>query len=129
MRMAPVFLGTTTMPAHHGVGTSTLDMTPIASIRLSSSETFALRGIYGDAARGVQRMRHCVWLQLDLVGIPNPEKRLGNRLQMLSASSGVVLTISSRRLAMLRAVMAGNPRRLFFSPLTMNTCCSYVLPL
>ena len=40
MRMAPSFLGTKTIPAHHGVGSSTLEITSIDSIRLSSSLTF-----------------------------------------------------------------------------------------
>ena len=42
---APDFFGTTTMPAHHGVGSVTLDMTPKASIRSSSACTFGHRGI------------------------------------------------------------------------------------
>ena len=52
MRTAPLGLGTTTMPAHHGVGSSTLEMTPRFSIRCNSSLTFwrsgmgTLRGVY-----------------------------------------------------------------------------------
>ena len=34
---APVFFGTTTMPAHQGVGSFTFEITPRASIRVSSS--------------------------------------------------------------------------------------------
>lgn len=45
IRIAPLFLGTTTMPAHHGVGTSTFEMTPMSSMRSSSSVTCALRGM------------------------------------------------------------------------------------
>ena len=36
MRTEPSFFGSTTMPAHHGVGTSTFEITPIDSIRSSS---------------------------------------------------------------------------------------------
>ena len=44
MRTFPPFLGTTTMPAHHGVGSSNLVMTPISSILASSCATFGRRG-------------------------------------------------------------------------------------
>ena len=42
--MFPDFLGTTTIPAHHGVGTSTLEITPMASILASCLVTLGLRG-------------------------------------------------------------------------------------
>jgi len=45
MRTFPLGLGTTTSPAHHSVGCSTLSMTPNASILVSSSLTFGRRGI------------------------------------------------------------------------------------
>ena len=41
---APDFFGATTMPAHQGVGMSTFDITPIASMHFSSSATFSLSG-------------------------------------------------------------------------------------
>ena len=44
MRIAPDFLGTTTIPAHHGVGSSTLEMMPMDSILFSSSMTFGQSG-------------------------------------------------------------------------------------
>ena len=44
MRTFPLDLGTTTIPAHQGVGSSTLRMTPSFSMRSSSSRTFAFRG-------------------------------------------------------------------------------------
>ena len=40
----PSFLGTTTIPAHQGVGTSILEMTPMDSMRASSSFTFMRSG-------------------------------------------------------------------------------------
>ena len=41
----PDFLGTTTIPAHQGVGSLTGDITPICSIRVSSSCTLVRRGM------------------------------------------------------------------------------------
>ena len=49
----PDFFGTTTMPAHHGVGSSIREMTPRDSMRMSSSCTFFLRG--KGTFRGVKR--------------------------------------------------------------------------
>ena len=40
----PNFFGTTAMPAHHGVGSSTREITPSDSMHVSSSCTFFLRG-------------------------------------------------------------------------------------
>ena len=45
--IAPSFFGTTTIPAHHGVGWSTLAITPNFSMRSSSSLTLERRGIVG----------------------------------------------------------------------------------
>ena len=45
MRIAPSFLGATTIPAHHGVGSSTFLITPIDSIRSSSVLTLGRSGI------------------------------------------------------------------------------------
>ncbi len=44
IRTAPDFFGTTTIPAHQSVGSSTLLITPNVSIRRSSSLTFPIRG-------------------------------------------------------------------------------------
>ena len=44
IRMAPDFLGATTIPAHQGVGESTFEITPMDSIRLSLSSTFCRSG-------------------------------------------------------------------------------------
>ena len=44
MRTAPFFLGTNTMPAHHSVNSSTIEMTPICSI-LSNFRNFNLKGV------------------------------------------------------------------------------------
>ena len=44
MQIAPDFLGTTTIPAHNGVGLSTLEIMPMDSILFSSSMTFGKNG-------------------------------------------------------------------------------------
>ncbi len=44
MRSFPFFLGATTMPAHQGVGSDTLDITPAFSIRSNSCLTFGRNG-------------------------------------------------------------------------------------
>ena len=55
MRTAPDFWGTTTMPKHQGVGLSVREITPMDSIRPSSSCTFSLSGI--GMARGVNKAK------------------------------------------------------------------------
>ena len=45
MRTSPDLFGTTTIPAHHGVGVVTLEITPSFSIRSSSFFTRGRRGI------------------------------------------------------------------------------------
>lgn len=45
IRIAPDFLGTTTIPAHHSVGSDILRITPICSMRSSSSLTLERNAI------------------------------------------------------------------------------------
>ena len=52
MRIVPVFFGTTTMPAHQGVGSSTFEITLIDSILSSSCFTLVRSGI--GTLRGVK---------------------------------------------------------------------------
>ena len=44
MRTVPFFFGTATIPAHQGVGSSTLEMTPNSSILFNSSVTLGRNG-------------------------------------------------------------------------------------
>ena len=44
MRILPLGLGTTTMPAHQSVGMSTLEMTPRFSMHYNSAFTLLVRG-------------------------------------------------------------------------------------
>ena len=53
MRTDPSGLGTATMPAHHGVGSSTFEMTPSDFMRSSSAFTFCRMG--NGTLRGVWR--------------------------------------------------------------------------
>ncbi len=45
IRIAPDFLGATTMPAHQGVGSDTFRITPSFSMRFSSCWTFCRKGM------------------------------------------------------------------------------------
>ena len=53
IRTDPSDLGTATMPAHHGVGSSILEITPSPSMRSSSALTFGRMG--SGTLRGVWR--------------------------------------------------------------------------
>ena len=66
MWTAPNFLGTTTIPAHHGVGLLTLEINPVFSILLSSAAT---RGQSGSGTcRGVNRRGWlCIRLELNFI--------------------------------------------------------------
>ena len=63
IRKAPDFFGTTTIPAHHGVGSYTREMMPIASILFSSSMSWC-----------VGRMLFGIWFELNIVLFPVPER-------------------------------------------------------
>ena len=62
IRIAPDFLGTTTIPAHHGVGSSTLEMIPSDSIRSSSSAKWEW-----NVTRCGEGMWSCIWFQPNVV--------------------------------------------------------------
>ena len=64
IRTLPDFLGTMTIPAHQGVGSSTLEITPMASMLASSSATFEHSG-RANVVRCPQRKWFGVWFQFD----------------------------------------------------------------
>ena len=74
IRAEPDFFGTTIMLAHHGVGSSTRDMTPGDSILASSCILNFLAQGNGDIARGEQHIGLGIWLQLDLKAILDSAK-------------------------------------------------------
>ena len=103
-------LGTTTIPAHQGVGSSTFDITPIASIPSSSCLTFGCRG--KAMFRGVESASGLA-SGVSLISnssprFPNPVNRLGNCWVMLPMVCNVC-SLETR----FRAVIAGSPSRLF----------------
>ena len=121
MRTLPFFLGTTTIPAHQSVGTSTLEMTSRVSMRLSSSRTFSRRGMgtflavkraWG-AALGFRRISYSPFM------VPSPLNNCGNFLLMAAASSCSDSTLANSW----RAMMAGNPNRLLFNSRTTKASC------
>ena len=57
----PFFFGATTIPAHHGVGSSTFVITPMASIFSNSSLTLGCSGINSFTMEGQWEFRlHCI---------------------------------------------------------------------
>ena len=109
IRSAPSFSGTTTMPAHHGVGSSALEMTPRDSIRSSSSWTLGRR-VSGESR------------SLPLRKFPSPWNTVGNRFMMSvlvpKVGAGKSVSVVSTRMANPRAVIAGRPRRFVLRPST-----------
>ena len=121
--MSPDRFGTTTMPAHHEVGSVTLLITPIFSIRSSSSRTFlrkgrvTLRGVYGvcGTAFGFRQIVYSSPM------LPRPSKTFGKSLTM--SSSVEPLVMASTRQSNCRAVREGRPNRLTCRSFTTYTLC------
>lgn len=87
MWILPDFLGTTTMLAHQGVGSSTLDSTPIASILATSWSTFGCNG------SGTCKVMKSVALGLRLLfQVSQAFKDLWERLENISATVYKVLS-------------------------------------
>ena len=88
IQTVPSFLGTTTIPAHQGVGTSTLEMTPKDSMRDSSSFTFLQSGsgTFLGRVKGVASGLRRSWNSP--FSVPRPENMAGNWVVMSPRSSG-----------------------------------------
>ena len=123
---SPDRFGTTTIPAHHEVGSVILVVTPKASIRSSSSRTFSRRGRatlcgeyreYGMALSFNQMMYSSFML-------PRPSNTFGN----CRTTSSSVLTAFTRQRSW-RAIMAGSPNKLAWRSLTTKTLCFVCLCL
>ena len=119
IRTVPSFLGTTTIPAHQGVGTSTLEMTPKDSMRDSSSFTFLQSGsgtfLGVCRAKGVASGLRQIWNSP--LSVPRPENRAGNWVVMSPRSSGSCLT-SATLAKRLSSSIAGRPNRFCSKSLT-----------
>ena len=77
---SPDFLGTTTIPAHQGVGSSTFDITPIASILSSSCLTFGRKGkaMFRGVESAIGLASGVSLISNSSPRFPNPVNRLGN---------------------------------------------------
>ena len=112
---APPCFGTTTILAHHGVASATLEMTPAFSMRSSSSLTFALIGM--GTFCGVNRP--CGWapsnnlMEYSSPRFPRPLKRDG---YCASQSCCSVLLVASILVTSLSVVIAVRPSKLVRSP-------------
>ena len=94
IRTVPSFLGTTTIPAHQGAGTSTLEMTPKDSMHDSSSFTFLRSGsgmfLGVCRVKGVASGLRQIWNSP--LSVPRPENRAINWVVMSPRSLGSVVT-------------------------------------
>ena len=119
----PDFFGTTTIPAHHWVGSSTLDITPIASILASSCATFGLSG--RAMLCGVVNANGCTsgfsFISNSSPRYPRPLETPGNCCMM-----SALVCIVWRWERSCRAVIAGSPSRFVVS--SFIACCE-LLPL
>ena len=90
MRTLPNFLGATTIPAHHRVGSDTLEITPAFSILSSSSATLGLRG--KGTCCGVKRACGLAsgrsWMWYSPARVPRPWKTFENFSWTFSAMVG-----------------------------------------
>ena len=91
MRTVPSCFATTTIPAHHGVGVSTLEIIPRDSILFNSSLTYLWRG--RGTLQGVCRANGWAsgrrWTLKSPSNVPSPVKRLGN-LEWTSSASTMI---------------------------------------
>ena len=135
IRIAPSLFGTTTIPAHHGVGSSTFEMTPMDSMRSSSSLTFGRNG--RGTCLGANREGGVVpdlrWISYSSPRFPSPLNSEGN-CSKLSAGICVAVdelsvSVASSWTASPRADMAGSPKRFVLRPSMTYTRCCTAFPL
>ena len=126
MCTAPDFLGTTTIPAHQGVGSSTGVMTPSDYMLESSSFTFCRRG--NSTFLGVYRANGCAsgFRQISYGSpfqVPRPVNcSLGN-------CSGMDCVTAFTCLSTCTAQIAGKPSRFCLTFLTTKMGCVHSVPL
>ena len=129
IRTLPDFLGTTTIPAHHGVGSDTLEITPVFSVLSSSSATLGRRGkgtcCGVKSACGLVSGRSQMWYSL--ARVPRSWKTFVNFFWTLSAVVGV--PTESILTARYKSVVAGSPSRLVVRWSTTKAWCLASLSL
>ena len=107
MRIAPSFLGATTIPAHHGVGSSTFLITPIDSIHSSSVLTLGRSGI--GMCLGVNSEKGVAsafrWISYGSPRLPSPLNTDGYSVLIVVCVSSIVSILTAKP----RAVIAGRP--------------------
>ena len=110
------FFGTTTIPAHHGVGASIREITPNDSILSSSVRTFwhSGRGMFLGVDRAYGWVSGLSFMLYVSGKVPKP---VNNDGYFVEISSPIDSTTASR----LSALIAGKPRRFLFRSLIMNT--------
>ena len=120
IQIAPFFLGTMTMPAHHSVGWSTREITPRDSILSNSCWTLA-RNASGtccgvNIACGVAS--GFSWMLYSSPRLPRPWKSDGNCFGMSFSETSVSVSTLTAKIS---AVIVGKPSRLVLSPSTTKT--------
>ena len=111
----PELFGTTTIPAHQGVGSWTWEITPNWSIWLRSSFTLFLSGIGTllgvKRAYGLAPSCSLIWYSLS---VPSPVNKVGYLFLMIEVEVGKVVGMGmwSTLLISLRAMMDDNPSKL-----------------
>jgi len=119
MWTAPDSFRTTTLAAHQEVGFSSEEITPRFSIRSSSSFTFFLSGM--GTFLGVHKANGwlfgCSFISYSCENYPNPVNKARYRDTIdFSTEHTLDKNFSS--------IIAGSPRRLFFSPFITYTVCT-----
>ena len=107
----PELLGTTTIPAHHEVGSWTLEITPSFSMR-QEFLFHLLSDRYWDVAGSEERIWFSPFLQLDLVFVSKSSQSCEHgwiclSYGMCASISGVIHSHNE-----MSAMIEGNPRRL-----------------
>ena len=114
IRTAPESLGTTTIAAHHGIGTSTGEITPRLCMHCNSQCTFDRngRGIFRGAFKASGWLFGFSLIVYSHANVPNPVNNEGY-CEMFLIPFSTEHTFNNNS----SSLIAGNPRRLLFRSL------------
>ena len=116
MQIDPDGFGTTTMAAHHSVGSFTWDITPSLSMHWISYFTFSRNGI--DMFLGVNKQNGlasgCSFIVYSPLNVPSPENSLGYCSGMLWVMAFIPVMTSS-------VLMAGKPQQIVYNEHSLLT--------
>ena len=123
IQIAPLYLKTATMPAHHSVGSSTLEITPIDSIQSSSCLTFGHNNsaMFLGAKRAHGFASGLILIVYSSPKFPSPWNTDAYFSCILYAASEVASTLA--------VILAGNHRRLVLRLFTTYTVWTAALLL